>query len=78
MGIMGKKIKNTVAYWRYMGIMEKTLETTIVYWRYMGIISATDPNSDGRALRYFFPSLATPYEPFVRGFLFRLLERCLE
>ena len=27
---------------------------------------------------FFFPSLATPYEPFVRGFLFRLLGRCLE
>ena len=41
------------------------------------IISATDPDSDGRAPR-FFPSLATRYESFVRGFLFRLLERCLE
>ena len=33
------------------------------------------PQQRWKSTAFFFPSLATPYEPFVRGFLFRLLER---
>ena len=36
------------------------------------------PQQRWKSTAVFFPLLATPYEPFVRGFLFRLLESCLE